>query len=113
MRRGLSAGTRAWKSEMLKAWEFESHELRLLQLACECWDRANDAQNAIDREGLTYVDRFGSPHPRPEVKILENAVSQFASIVKQLNLVVEGERRPPGRPPDVRPLKFTNSRRKG
>jgi len=113
MTKGLRAETRAWRKEMLETWEFESHELRLLQLACECWDRAVDAQAMVDTEGMTYTDRFGSPHPHPAIKILENAVSQFASIVKQLNLVVEGERRLPGRPPDVKPLKFNSSRRKG
>jgi P27 family predicted phage terminase small subunit len=94
----LSNETRRWHDEMASTWAFESHHLKLLLLACEAWDRAKEAQTAIDKEGLTYIDRWGSPHPRPEVKIKENATAQFAQIIKQLGLDLD-EAHPVGRPP--------------
>lgn len=94
----LNIETQAWYDEMAKTWAFESHHLRLLQLACEAWDRATEAQKVIDTEGLVYHDRFGAPHPRPEVKVKENATAQFAAIIKQLGLDLD-ESRPLGRPP--------------
>jgi len=106
MTKGLTKATSEWRDEMLELWAFESHELKLLHLACECWDRATEAQAMLDKEGLIYIDRFGSPHPRPEIKIVENAVSQFAAIIKQLSLVDEVAKRPPGRPPATRALRF-------
>jgi P27 family predicted phage terminase small subunit len=95
----LSKETARWRDEMIRTWAFESHHLKLLQLACEAWDRAKQAQKVIDREGLTYLDRWESPHPRPEVKIVENATAQFAQIIKRLGLDIEeshGMGRPPG-----------------
>lgn len=94
----LSRETRKWYGEMVSTWAFESHHLKLLMLACEAWDRAKDAQAAIDKESLICIDRFGSPHPRPEVKIKENATAQFAQLIKQLGLDLD-EVRPVGRPP--------------
>jgi len=94
----LTKETQLWYDEMVGEYAFESHHLRLLQLACEAFDRAAAAQAVIDTEGIVYLDRFGAPHPRPEVKIKENATAQFASICKQLGLDLE-EVRPVGRPP--------------
>ena len=95
----LSKKTKKWYDEMVATWSFESHHVKLFLLACEAWDRAIKAQRVIDKEGLTYIDRFGSPHPRPEVKIKENATAQFAQLIKQLGLDID-EARPVGRPPD-------------
>lgn len=99
MIKGLSKDTRQWYRQMVSTWAFESHHVRLLQLACEAWDRSVEAQKVIDKKGLTYIDRFGSPHPRPEVKVKENATAQFAQLIKQLGLDVD-EAHPVGRPPE-------------
>ena len=58
---------------MLEEYELEDHHVRLLTLACESWDRATLAREAIAEHGLTYTDRFNSPRKRPEVSVAESA----------------------------------------
>src|SRR5437763_108874 len=62
----LRPATKRWFAHVTGAYELEQHHLRLLQHAGEAWDRAEEARQAIDAEGLTYTDRFGSPRARPE-----------------------------------------------
>jgi hypothetical protein len=37
------------------------NRLKLLTPACDSWDRATQAREAIAEHGLTYTDRFGAP----------------------------------------------------
>jgi phage terminase small subunit len=79
-------------------YELEPHHLRLLQLAGEAWDRSQQAREALDQHGMTFDDRFGAPHARPEVAIERDARLAFARLVRELDLDVDtpaGPRRPP------------------
>ena len=60
--------------------------LRLLHLACEAMATAEMARLAIARDGLTYVDRFGAPRPRPESRIQIAAMTTFRSLCRELRL---------------------------
>ena len=60
--------------------------LRLLRLACEAMTTAEMARLAIARDGLTYVDRFGAPRPRPESRIQIAAMTTFRSLCRELRL---------------------------
>jgi phage terminase small subunit len=91
--------TKKWFREVVEGYALEPHHLKVLTLACESWQRAQDAEAALRTGGLTYKDRFGRPHPRPEVKIKEQAELIFARLVRELNLDIEPPRdtgRPPG-----------------
>jgi len=95
----LRPASKAWFRQVMRNYELEPHHIRLLTLACEAFERAEDAQKTLGKEGLIYLDRFGSPHPRPEVKIKEQAEIIFARLLRDLALDVE----PPkgiGRPVD-------------
>jgi phage terminase small subunit len=92
----LSAATKKWWRELVNIFEFEAHHLRLLQAAAESWDTAAAAQAIIDKEGLTFTDRWGQPKPRPEVAIANNARITFARMTRELALDV-------GTPDDSRP----------
>jgi predicted DNA-binding transcriptional regulator AlpA len=96
----LAPATAAWFSEVADKYILESHHLKLLTLAGRAWDRANQAREVIDREGLTYVDRFNAPRLRPEVKVEQQARIDFARLLRELSLDVEPppEARKPRRP---------------
>jgi phage terminase small subunit len=66
--------------------ELENRHVRLLTLACESWDRATQAREAIAQHGLTYEDRFGSPRKRPEVSVAEAATIAFARLTREPDL---------------------------
>ncbi len=89
--------TRKWWATICESFELESHHLRLLQAACESWDRLQGAREVLDRDGVSYVNRFGDPCARPEVAIERDSRVAFARLCRELRL----DDAPP--PDDVRP----------
>ena len=96
----LRAPTRRWVQGIAEDYLLESHHLKLLQAAAESWDRAQQARAALAVYGLTYLDRFGAPHGRPEVAIERDARVAFARLIRELGLDVSEPE--PERPPVVR-----------
>jgi len=74
----LATLTRRWWRSVLADYELEEHHVKILTLAAEAWDRCHSAREAIDENGLTYVDRFGAPKTRPEVAIERDSRLAFA-----------------------------------
>jgi P27 family predicted phage terminase small subunit len=97
----LRAPTRRWWDEVVGEFDLESHHLRILQSAAEAWDRCQSAREVIDREGMTFDDRFGQPKPRPEIAIERDSRIAFARLLRELALDVD----PPAdaRPPAIKP----------
>lgn len=91
----LVAATADWWRLVVAEYELESHHLRLLQAACEAWDRSQQAREAMAVNGTTYNDRFGCPRSRPEVAIERDSRVAFARLVRELGLDIA--------PPDSRP----------
>ena len=85
----LRAPTRAWFKHVAENFELEQHHFRLLQLAAEAWDRAEEARQALAKYRLTFVDRFGSPRARPEIGIERDSRIAFARLIRELDLDVE------------------------
>jgi phage terminase small subunit len=85
----LADPTRAWWRSVVEKYELEDHHLRLLTLAAESWDRCEAARKAIGEHGLTYLDRFNSPHARPEIAIERDSKIAFARLLRELDLDVE------------------------
>ncbi len=82
----LRPSTAAWFVEVCQTFDLEEHHRRLLRLACEAWDTAQEAREAIAVHGMVYVDRFDQPRARPEVGIARDARTQFARLVRELGL---------------------------
>lgn len=94
--RHLSDESRAWFALVTRDFDLESHHLKLLQAACESWDRAQQARQLLATEGVTFTDRHGHIRPHPAVNIERDSRALFARLVRELGLdVVE--------PDDVRP----------
>jgi len=90
--RHLSAPARLWWKWVTNEFLLEEHHLRLLELCCRAWDRAEAARRGIKKHGLTYTAKNGDVRPRPEVSIEKNAMVVFARLLRELSLDVP----PPG-----------------
>lgn len=97
----LRQNTAKWWRSVHKTYELDEHHTRLLQLAGEAWDRAEQAREALAEHGLTFEDRFGRPVARPEVAIERDSRLAFARLIRELDL--DAEPTPaPSRPAAIR-----------
>jgi phage terminase small subunit len=92
----LSPATAQWWRNTVNEFQLEAHHERLLTLAAEAYDRAEQARKALEEHGLMHVDKAGRPHARPEVAIEKDSRIAFARLLRELDL--DG-----GSAPDVRP----------
>jgi phage terminase small subunit len=92
----LRAATSLWFAEVIAEYDLESHHIRLLTKACESWDRSEQAREGLLKHGLTFADRFGSPHARPEIAIERDSRLAFARLIREIGLDVSP-------PTDTRP----------
>lgn len=96
----LRPETASWWRAVVGAFELEHHHLRLLRLACEAWDRGQEARESLAQHGSVFVDRFGQPRARPEIAIERDSRISFARMLRELALDVEGPAED-GRPPRI------------
>lgn len=85
----LADGTRAWWRSAVETYELAPHHERLLTLAGEAWDRAQQAREVIEREGPYYADRFGQPRAHPALAVERDSRLAFARLVRELDLDAE------------------------
>lgn len=95
----LSLASKKWVKQIQNDFILEQHHQKLLILCAESWDKFTDCQKILEKEGLTYKDRFGQPHARPEVKIMNDSKVIFCRCLRELNLDVEPPDSP--RPPQL------------
>jgi P27 family predicted phage terminase small subunit len=93
----ISTESKKWFSSVLEDYALEPHEVKLLILACEAFDRATSARETIAECGMYYTDRFSSPRKHPAVSVLEAATTAFARLTRELSLTdtAPDENRPP------------------
>ena len=53
----LSPGAAEWFSAVISTFDLDPHDVRLLTLAGEAWDRAAMARAAVAEHGLVFDDR--------------------------------------------------------
>lgn len=85
----LRPATKRWFSTVLDDYDLDPHHVRLLTLAGEAWDRGQAAREIVDRDGMTFVDRFAQPKARPEVSIELNSRTSFARLLRELSLDID------------------------
>jgi len=80
--------SRAWAESVLADAGDAATETdhKLVILAAEALDRASTARRQLQREGITYTDRFGAPRAHPAVAIERDARASFSRLVAQLGL---------------------------
>jgi phage terminase small subunit len=89
----LSPAMRGFYAEKSRQFHMESHHQRLLQLACEAFDRTQEARGILSDEGLIIAGREGS-RPHPAVAIERDARTAFARLISQLGLDEEEQMDP-------------------
>ena len=85
----LKKDTRKFWREILKTYKLEEHHKKLLTAACKAWDRAEEARQVLDEQGITFIDRFDQPKGRPEVKIEKDSRNDFRLLIRELGLDIE------------------------
>src|SRR5215218_6882412 len=86
----ISTEAGAWWRDVVRDYDLEPHHLRLLQAACESWDRAQLARQAVATDGITFKDSSGNLKAHPAVAIERDARTMFARLVRELDLDAEG-----------------------
>jgi hypothetical protein len=97
----LSAAMQSWWNAVVRDYELESHHLRLLELAADCWDRLATARAELLREGLTITTASGTKQ-HPAVAIERDARLAFARLIRELDLDCPAPPPGPYRPPAIR-----------
>ncbi|MDN4982305.1 P27 family phage terminase small subunit [Bradyrhizobium sp. WYCCWR 13022] len=85
----LTDPTRLWWRSVVREYALEPHHLRLLQAACECWDRLQQSRELLARDGLVVEGREGGVRPHPAVAIERDSRISFARLVRELDLDTE------------------------
>jgi phage terminase small subunit len=96
----LSEASREWWAVTVAEFDLEPHHIRLLTLAAEAFDRAQEARERIAEDGAYVTDRFGQLRPHPGVAIERDSRLAFARMVRELNLSSEA-------PSDFRPPRLS------
>jgi len=60
--------------------------LALLRVACESFDRGEDARRTLRKEGTIVKDRFGQSKAHPATLIERDAKTQMVSALRALKL---------------------------
>ncbi len=89
---------RVWREIVAEYAIGDSGGLRILRVALEFFDRAQACRRAIEKDGMTVVDKFGQMKPHPLLPIERDSRAGFLNALKMLNLDLEPVRDRPGRP---------------
>jgi phage terminase small subunit len=103
----LSPETAAWWRQTVAAYELEPHHLKILEAACDAWDRLVTARAEVLRDGSTIEGARGKKQ-HPAVAVERDARTAFARLVRELDL---DEPTPPSSP-YMRPPSLRSNRRR-
>jgi phage terminase small subunit len=95
----LKKETQGWIKAILADYEMESHHVKLLFQAAECWERIGQARETIKKDGAYFTDRWGQPRKHPALDDERNNRVVFARLLRELNLSDEA---PESRPPSLK-----------
>jgi P27 family predicted phage terminase small subunit len=102
---GLSRrSSRLWRC-VVEEFELSPAELELLRNALLALDRADQAADVLAAEGVTVLDRYGTPKTHPAVDVEARSRAIFGRFVAQLGVkaTVESVRNRYGAKPGPRP----------
>jgi phage terminase small subunit len=97
----LAPETRAWVAQVRDQFDLDAHHHRLLLLAAQAFDRAEQARVILARDGLVTCTDQGGLKAHPAVAIERDARVAFARLLRELDLDMTSEADAP-RPPSLR-----------
>ena len=84
--RDLSPEARDWWLSVAADFELEDSHFKLLNLAARALGRAQQARDAL-KSGLSYADKRGILHPRPEIIIERQSSVLFSRLLRELRIL--------------------------
>jgi P27 family predicted phage terminase small subunit len=94
----LSQESRNFYRKVVQEFELEDHHLKILQAACETWDRVVEARIEVEKNGSFFVDRWNQSRENPAAKSERDQKVVFARLIRELNLDIAA---PDSRPPSL------------
>lgn len=88
---GLSKRSRDLWSAVLADYDLGPAELEVLRGALVSLDRADEAAEVLKTDGLSTVDRYGSPKAHPLLDVEQRCRTAFRQSVRQLGLEVDDD----------------------
>jgi hypothetical protein len=88
-----------WRRAVEAQFVFAQWEVKLLDCAEECLEKADEALRILKAEGLTLKDGTGTIRKHPCLQVLNDSQLRFVRIVRELRL---SEQVPESRPPALR-----------
>ena len=82
----LTESSQKWFVRMAADYVLGPHDLLVLQLAAESWDRCQQAREILAKEGVTFTDRHGHIRPHPATQLERDSRTSFARLIRDLNL---------------------------
>ena len=94
----LSEAMRAWWRSVSRGYKLKPHHYRVLEAACDSWDRTVAARAEVLRDGLCIPNRWGELRPHPSLATERDNRIAFVRCVRELALAdddLPAESRPP------------------
>ena len=79
-------GRKFWKKVLDDFDLQDNHHLKLLEQACHCLDRQQQAREVIEAEGIFIHDRFLQRREHPAAKTERDNKIIFARLIRELGL---------------------------
>jgi phage terminase small subunit len=98
----LKPSTRDWFASVSRDYDLEPHHYRLLTLAGESWDRAVQARERLETDGIVFADDRGNIRAHPCIAIERDSRIAFARLIRELDLDVESPTSTRTGPPGIR-----------
>lgn len=83
---GLSRAALAWWKALNEEYEFPLEARLVLEAAMHSFDRWMQARAILDKEGLTFRDKFKQPRQHPAVLIERDSKAAMVRALKSLGL---------------------------
>jgi P27 family predicted phage terminase small subunit len=93
----LSPDAQTFWRTVVTDYDLEPWHTKILQAACEAYDRMCEAREIVAHDGPVYRDRFGAPRRHPAVAVEQDARLAMLRALRELDL--DGSAVPESRPP--------------
>jgi phage terminase small subunit len=82
----LSKRSKAFRRKIVARYELENEHFEVLRKALEASDRADEAGELLNSEGLTITDRYGQKKAHPATSIELHNRAAFLRMIEALKL---------------------------
>ena len=93
----LKPATKKWVRQVENTWTLDPHHQRLLVLAGQAWDRAQEAKDQVDSDGSIIKDRFDQLKQHIGCELERQSMLTFCRLLREIGLDIQ-------EPEDNRPL---------